>query len=84
MSEKFELPQEVHDLFEKSTSAEACRDKAIASVFRASRAIYYDRKMRKYRLDAWLLIHELYPDEDRELTYSVHRKKLLLKNTDAT
>jgi hypothetical protein len=60
--EKRPLPREIAELFEASRAALDCRDEAIRSIFRTSKAIYYGKKANEYQSKAWKLVNELYPD----------------------
>lgn len=79
----YDVPQEVKDLFEASDVAEACRDKAIASVWGVKRAIKFGRMAEKYRREAWDKVWALYPELDSDsigMAFSRRTQKLEVEN----
>lgn len=71
MSE-YPIPEELQEIFMDFLSAQACRDQAIKSVFRAKRAIYYAKEAIKARSKFWLGVYEIYPDlKGKELYYGL-------------
>jgi hypothetical protein len=72
-----DLPQEIHDMFDNIVAAAECRDAAIKSVFRASRALYYAKKRQKMNEKAWEMIRQLYPQTKiGRWTYDIQTKAL--------
>lgn len=64
MSEEktFQVPEEIRELFDEATAAEKCRDKCVASIFKAKRAIYYAKHAIQCRRKAWSMVFDLWPE----------------------
>lgn len=61
-SKKYEVTDEIKDLFVTMKACEDCRDKAIMLVFNTKKAIHYAKEQVKARDKAWKLVLELYPE----------------------
>jgi hypothetical protein len=68
MSEKkqkeYPVTQDIIDLFDEGTAAEAARNHAAESLFFCGRAIAYGKKAIRARRKAWSLVNDLYPELD--------------------
>lgn len=85
MSDKeYPVPEETQLLFLDYQSAVDCRDKAINSVFRAKRAIYYGREARIALAEFWNQIYDLYPDLKNKSIAFDHALKTIVLKTDPT
>ena len=62
MADELEVPEEMQELMMDWRVAIECRDKAIASMFRAKRAIYYGKLAAKANDDFWEMARALYPE----------------------
>jgi hypothetical protein len=78
MGEKLEVPEELKELMLDWKVARDCRDKAIQSVFRARRALYYGKIAEKANTKFWRKIIELYPQvKNGRWSYSIQDETLV-------
>lgn len=74
-----QLPQEIIDLADSYFAAIHCRDHCIQSIFKAKKAIFYQKQAEKFRKKLWTLIDELYPETvNGNWTYDSETQRLLL------
>lgn len=77
MDDKYDLPEEIHEIFLEGQAAEECRDKCIQSYFRAKRAIYYGKEAKRAYDKAWKMINELWPETQKgKWQYNFRDKQL--------
>jgi len=69
--ENLEIPDELKELMLDWKVSIDCRDRAIASVFKAKRAIYYGKLAERANQKFWRKLHELHPEtKDGRWIYS--------------
>jgi hypothetical protein len=71
------VSQEISELFDEAEGARICRDKCVASVFKAKRAIWFARRDVECRRQAWALVYELWPETRRGEWYYDNRDRKL-------
>lgn len=75
MTKEYKVPQETKELFREASAAQVCRDEAISSVFKAKRAIFYEKLRARKVNEAWNHVRELYP-KLRDIQYD-HNKEII-------
>lgn len=80
---EYDVSEEMKDLMVEFQVAEECKEKAIKSVFRARRAIYYGKVADKARRKFWKLVRELYPNlRDDDISYHFTDQILTITTDD--
>lgn len=59
---RFDVSEEIIDLFDEVAVCNKCKDQCISSIFRAKRAIWYGKQAEKAGRKAWKLIVSLHPE----------------------
>ncbi len=59
---KREVPEKLIRLMDDYLAIISCRDKAIKSMFKAKRAIYYAKEALRVKAEFWGKISKLYPE----------------------
>lgn len=80
---ELQVPDEMKELMFDWKVAIECRDVAIASMFKAKRAIYYGKLAEKANRKFWTMVHELYPETKSGEWHYVFTEQVLRK-ADAT
>ena len=80
----YEVPEELKELMIEYVALEECRNKAIESMFKARKAIYYSKRMVRIGIKFWAQVKILHPHSVGEkLTYHYDDQVVKVRNEDS-
>ena len=86
MKTKYEVSEEIIDLFDSASAYEDCRDECIKKVFGWKRAAYFAKRAKQENRKAWKAVYEVYPElKNKPVAYFYNDAKLILdeKNSNS-